>query len=98
MHCSNRSEVCAALYDPRATRAALALSVALTLFPALSALAQEQYQLERDLTAKHRLYREIGAGFRQIHRGPNGSYYILTAPAPAVLIYDSSGKQASQVP
>jgi len=98
MHRSNRSQVCAALCDTHATRAALGLLVALAFFPALSARAQEPYQFERDLAAKHRLYREIGAGFRQIHRGPNGNYYILTAPAPAILIYDSSGKQAGQVP
>lgn len=70
----------------------------MTTLPFLPARAQEPYQFERDLEAKHRMYREIGAGFRQIHRGPNGSYYILTAPAPAVLIYDSTGKQAGQVP
>ena len=37
-------------------------------------------------------------GFREIRRGPNGNYYILTAPAPAVLIYDPSGKRVGQIP
>jgi len=60
--------------------------------------AQEQYQYESDLTAKRRVYRDVGAGFREIHRGPNGNYYVLTAPAPAVLIYDPSGKLIGQVP
>jgi hypothetical protein len=77
---------------------AAALAVAVAAFPRPAARAQEQYQFERDLEAKHRLYREIGAGFRQIRRGPNGNYYILTAPSSAIRIYDASGKQAGQVP
>jgi hypothetical protein len=89
----------ARLKSPLALHLALALSVvALVVLSSHSARAQEPYQFERDLVAKHRLYREVGAGFRQIRRGPNGNYYILTAPAPAVLIYDSSGKQTGQVP
>ena len=60
--------------------------------------AQEPYQFERDLEARRHLFRNVGPGFRQVRRGPNGNYYILTAPAPAVLIYDSTGKQVGQVP
>jgi hypothetical protein len=75
-----------------------ALVVVVATFPRSSARAQEQFQFERDLEASHRLYREVGAGFRQIRRGPNGDYYILTAPAPAILIHDASGKQVGQVP
>src|ERR1700692_2631511 len=77
---------------------AAALAAALVLFLSLPIRAQEQYQYERDLTAKPRLYRSVGAGFREIRRGPNGNYYVLPAPAPAVLIYDPSGKQIGQVP
>lgn len=60
--------------------------------------AQEQYQFESDLVARRRLYPEVGAGFRQIHRASNGNFYVLTAPAPAVRIYDPSGKRIGQVP
>jgi hypothetical protein len=77
--------------------AAAALPVLLCLL-SVPVRAQEQYQYESDLTAKRRLYREVGAGFRQILRGPNGNYYVLTAPAPAVIIYDPSGKRIGQVP
>ncbi len=79
-------------------RAAAALAALLALFVSLPVRAQEQYQFESDLTAKRRLYRDVGAGFREIRRGPDGNYYVLTAPAPAVLIYDPSGKQVGQVP
>jgi hypothetical protein len=78
--------------------AAAALATVLALFLSFAASAQEQYQFESDLVAKRQLYRNVGAGFREIRRGPNGNYYLLTAPAPAVLIYDKSGKSVGQVP
>jgi hypothetical protein len=78
--------------------AAALLAAVPALFLSLPARAQEPYQYESDLLAKRQLYRDVGAGFRAIHRGPNGNYYVLTAPAPAVLIYDSSGKRIGQVP
>lgn len=78
--------------------AAAALATGLILSLSFPARAQEQYQYESDLVAKRQLYRNVGAGFREIRRGPNGNYYLLTAPAPAVLIYDKSGKSVGQVP
>ena len=72
-------------------------TVLVALLP-LPVHAQEPYQYESDLVAKRRVYRDVGAGLRQIRRGPNGNYYVLTAPAPAVLIYDPSGKPVGQVP
>jgi len=78
--------------------AAAALATGLALFLSFPGRAQEQYQYESDLVAKRQLYRNVGAGFREIRRGPNGNYYVLTAPAPAVLIYDKSGKSVGQVP
>jgi len=77
--------------------AAAVLATALA-FLSLPACAQDQYQFESDLVAKRRLYDSLGAGFREIRRGPNGNYYVLTAPAPAVLIYDPSRKLIGQVP
>src|SRR5579864_8157466 len=78
--------------------AAAALTTVLALLVSFPARAQEQYQFESDLVAKRQLYRNVGAGFREIRRGPNGNYYLLTAPAPAILIYDKSGKSVGQVP
>jgi hypothetical protein len=60
--------------------------------------AQEQFQFESDLVAQRRMFDAVGPGFRAIHRGPNGTYYILTAPAAAVQIYDAAGKRLGQVP
>ena len=73
-------------------------ALVLAAHPHLTARAQEPYQFERDLMAKRRLYPSVGAGFHELHRGPNGNYYGLTAPAPAVLIYDASRKLVGQVP
>jgi hypothetical protein len=77
---------------------AVAALAAVPAFLSLPARAQEPYQYESDLEAKRRLFSNVGAGFREIHRGPNGNYYVLTAPAPAVLIYDSSRKLVGQIP
>ena len=60
--------------------------------------AQEQFQFESDLIAQRRVFEGAGPGFRAIHRGPNGNYYILTAPSAAVQIYDGAGKRVGQIP
>src|SRR3981081_1021650 len=60
--------------------------------------AQEQFQFESELLAKRRVFETAGPGFRAIHLGPNGNYYILTAPSAAVQIYDASGKRLGQLP
>jgi hypothetical protein len=60
--------------------------------------AQEQFQFESDLLAKRRIFEAAGPGFRAIHRGPNGNYYVLTAPSTAVQIFDAAGKRIGQIP
>jgi len=95
MYCSRKTFLVNRVYP---AFAAALLATVPALFHSLPARAQEPYQYESDLLAKRQLYRDIGAGFRAIHRGPNGNYYVLTAPAPAVLIYDPSGKRIGQVP
>jgi len=83
---------------------AISLCVAALSVAAFAALApspfraQEQYQFESDLIAQRRVFEAVGPGFRGIQRGPKGSYYILTAPSPAVQIYDDAGKRVGQVP
>jgi hypothetical protein len=79
-------------------RLAAVMAAIIVLAVAIPARAQEPYQYESDLAAKRRVFRDAGAGFRQIRRGPNGNYYVLSAPAPAILIYDPTGKQIGQVP
>lgn len=63
-----------------------------------AARAQEPYQFESDLVAKKHLFPSVSAGIHMVRRGPGGSYYVLAAPAPAVMIYDSKGARAGQVP
>ncbi len=74
------------------------LTAAIVALAPAAPRAQEQYQYESDFIAKRRVFESVGAGFRAIHRGPNGNYYILTAPAPVVQIYDPSGKRVAQIP
>jgi hypothetical protein len=77
---------------------AAALAAMLAPFLPVSGHAQEPYQYESDLVARKRILPDVGAGFRQIRIGPNGNFYVLTAPAPGLLIYDPSGKRVGQFP
>src|SRR3984893_14643664 len=77
--------------------AALSISAAAALAPS-PFRAQEQFQFESDLVAQRRVFDAVGPGFRAIHLGPNGNYYVLTAPSAAVQIYDPSGKRIGQIP
>ena len=77
---------------------ASALITVLAFFLAARLRAQEPYPYESDLVARHQVFRTVGNGFRQIRGGPNGTYYVLTAPGSAVQIYDKSGKNVGQVP
>ena len=82
----------------------LSLSLASVLVTALAVLApaasraQDQFQFENDLLAKRRVFESVGPGFRAVRQGPDGNYYVLTAPAAAVQIYDSAGKRVGQIP
>jgi hypothetical protein len=60
--------------------------------------AQEQFQFESELLAQQRVFEAAGPGFRAIHRGPKGNYYVLTAPSSSVQIYDAAGKRVGQIP
>jgi DNA-binding beta-propeller fold protein YncE len=55
-------------------------------------------QMEKDLTAKARIFAEAGAGVRGVTRDSAGRYYVLTAPGPALIVFDAAGKRTGQVP
>jgi hypothetical protein len=61
---------------------------------AASAFSQET----TDLVAKRRLYQPVGPGLRAVKRGADGNYYVLSAPATAVLVFDRSGKAVKKIP
>ena len=61
---------------------------------ASSALAQE----EGDLLAKRRVFDPVGPGLRAVKRGPDGNFYVLTAPATTVSVFDASGKVLKNIP
>jgi hypothetical protein len=71
----------------------LCACAALPLVPGVSA-----QQADKDLTARARVFTDRGAGIRAIARDAGGRYYILTAPSPAVLLYDAAGQRVGQLP
>lgn len=59
--------------------------------------AQTDVQLDAqtpdDLTAKVRLYPEIGSGLRAVHRGNDGRLYVLASPAPGLVVFNAQDHQ-----
>jgi hypothetical protein len=55
-------------------------------------------QSDKDLTARARVFTELGPGIRAISKDHNGRYYILTAPGSAVGLYDRAGRRIGQIP
>ncbi|HVA94582.1 MAG TPA: hypothetical protein VNI36_06725 [Candidatus Dormibacteraeota bacterium] len=74
------------------------LGAALAAIYPLRLHGQDQFQFENDLVATRHVFGNVGAGFRAMRRGPKGNYYILTAPSPAVQIYNADGNRLGQVP
>jgi hypothetical protein len=60
-----------------------------------SAFAQ---QYDGDLTATKRLLPGIGPGLRAIKRGPDGNYYVLSAPGSSASVFSQAGKLIRTVP
>jgi hypothetical protein len=71
----------------------LCVCAGLAFVPAASA-----QQSDKELTAKARVFAEVGAGIRSIAKDHGGRYYILTAPSPALALYDPAGKRVGQIP
>jgi len=59
--------------------------------------ASALYAQEGDLTAKRRMFPEVGAGLRALRRGVDGRYYILQSPAPGLVVYSPDEKPILQI-
>lgn len=55
-------------------------------------------QQDPPLDATRRVFTAVGAGFRVIRRGPDGSYYVLAPPIAAALVFDAEGRKLRQIP
>jgi len=69
----------------------------LTATGAPLASAQDQ-AFTREIAARARVFSEIGVGVSALKRGAAGRYYILAAPANAVVIYGADGSRVGQIP
>lgn len=61
------------------------------------ASAQDQ-AFTRDIAARARIFPEIGPGVSALKRDAAGRYYVLAAPANAVVIYGADGNRIGQIP
>ncbi len=55
-------------------------------------------QTEGELTAKVRLFPNIGPGLRSVKRGAEGRTYVLASPSPGLIVFDAHGKQLLAIP
>jgi len=80
-------------------RTICALIVAVAAVAAVSAGVTAQDQLpDLELVATARMFPDVGAGLRAIHRDARGRYYVLTHNAPAVYVYNAKEKRLGQIP
>lgn len=64
-----------------------------------SSLAGGQVKdLDRQIFARARMFPEIGRGVSELKRDATGRYYVLAAPANAIIIYAPDGKRTGQIP
>ncbi len=54
-------------------------------------------QAEGELTAKARLFPDIGPGLRAVKRGSDGRTYVLGSPSPGLVVFDAKDKQVFAV-
>lgn len=54
--------------------------------------------VEDEVTAKKRLFPGVGPGVRAVKRGADGNFYVLTAPASSVSVFDPAGKLIRRIP
>jgi hypothetical protein len=85
----------------KATTGILLLAVAVLGAAIVSGIvsgAPARAQEDPTLDAKQRVFPDVGAGFRAIRRGPDGSYYVLAAPTPAARPNASKRSKALATP
>lgn len=74
----------------------LALQPAALLVCLVAAIYAFPSEIDAQLTARRRLFSNIGPGLREIRRTSNGNYYVL-ASSVGVVVFDSQFKQLSIV-
>ena len=55
-------------------------------------------QMEREITARGRLFPSVGPGIKALKRDSASRYYVLMAPSPVVQVFGADGKSLAPVP
>jgi hypothetical protein len=74
----------------------LALLLLVSL-PGLYCPARAQEEVDDQLSASRRLFKNIGPGLRALRRGADGKYYLLASPGAGLVVFDAQGKQLSVI-
>lgn len=83
-------------------RTQLGVSLAIPILVAagwnLSPAAGQEGNFARQIFARARVFPEIGPGVAALKRDSAGRYYVLAAPAKAVVVYGADGARIGQIP
>jgi len=74
------------------------LRIALALCLSACVPAAAFGQADADMTAKAKLYPNIGPGLRSVRRGADGKTYVLASPSPGLVVLDAKGQQVLAIP
>lgn len=55
-------------------------------------------EIDAQLTARRRVFPNIGPGLRALRRGPDGKLYVLISPSSSVVVFDAKGTLLKKVP
>lgn len=59
----------------------------------VSAAAGARAQVDAELTAKRRIFPEIGPGLKAVKLGADGNIYVLASPNPGLVVFSGAGKR-----
>ena len=90
--------MCSITIASRARREIILGFLVCSVFFAVVTCAGQDEPEEQDLMARARVFMDAGPGLRAIHRGRDGKYYILSAPANVVAVYSPDGNRIGQIP
>lgn len=73
------------------------LSLVLCLLAIVRTSSAQDFEVDQQLSATRRLFKNVGPGLRSLRRGPDGKYYLLVSPSVGLIVFDAKGQQLSVI-
>lgn len=75
----------------------LPLALVLCLLATVRYASAQDQEIDEQLSASRRVFKNIGSGLRSLRRGADGKYYLLASPSVGLVVFDSKGQQLSVI-